>query len=278
MGFNEYGSSDENLPVAWLRGYPLYSAHLVVLAFVASMLATAVLMALNATGSFGWVVFDSPRVLRGEAWRIATYGLVNPPGLWFAFDMVMIMMFGREIERFFGRRKFLGLYGCLYLLPPILFTAIGLWVPTQLRGETGAFALFIAFATLYPDAVMLFGILAKWAALMLFGLFSVMALAYRDWLGGASLWATSGFAYAAVRYLRGEIELPRLRLPWRRPRLRVIQGGRSAAPIAPEEATMAEVDALLDKIAQSGISSLTKDERARLDSARERLARREPGR
>jgi hypothetical protein len=38
---------------------------------------------------------------------------------------------------------------------------------------------------------------------------------------------------------------------------------------------MAEVDALLDKIAQSGISSLTKDERERLDSARKRLARRD---
>ena len=31
----------------------------------------------------------------------------------------------------------------------------------------GAFALFIAFATLYPNAVMMFDVLAKWAALIL---------------------------------------------------------------------------------------------------------------
>jgi len=273
---DEYSSADGNLPVAWIRGYPLYAAHVVVAAFVASMLATAVLMALGATAWFGWAALDSPRVLRGEVWRFATYGLVNPPSLWFAFDMVMIMMFGREIERFFGRRVFLGLCGCLYLIPAALYTVAGLWSPTHLQGETGAFALFIAFATLYPDAVMLFGILAKWAALALVGLFAVMALAYRDWLGGAALLASSAFAHLAVRYQRGSLELPAL--PWRRPRLRVIQGGRAETPSPREPAVMAEVDALLDKIAQSGISSLTKDERDRLDSARRRLAQRDRGR
>jgi hypothetical protein len=272
---NEYSSADDNLPVAWIRGYPLYAAHMVVLAFAASMLATAILMGLGATACFGWVTLESPRVLRGEAWRVATYGLVNEPSLWFAFDMVMIMMFGREIERFFGRRKFLALCGCLYLIPPILYTFVGLWMPTYLRGETGAFALFIAFATLYPDAVMLFGIVAKWAAVALVVMFSAMSLAQRDWLGGALLWATSAFAYAAVRHERGAFELPRLRLPWRRPRLRVIEGGRQDSPAPREAGIMAEVDALLDKIAQSGISSLTKDERERLDSARKRLARRD---
>ena len=37
---------------------------------------------------------------------------------------------------------------------------------------------------------------------------------------------------------------------------------------------MAEVDALLDKIATSGFSSLTAKERARLDSARDELSKR----
>jgi hypothetical protein len=273
---DEYSSAEDNLPVAWVRGYPLYAAHLVVAAFVASMLATAIFMSVGATAWFGWAALDGPRVLRGEVWRMATYGLINPPSLLFAFDMVMIMMFGREIERFFGRRRFLGLCGCLYLIAPALYTAASPWYPARLQGETGAFALFIAFATLYPDAVMLFGILAKWAALSLVGLFAVMALAYHDWLGGAALLASSAFAHLAVRHLRGMLELPRL--PWRRPRFRVIQGGRAEAPAPREPAVMAEVDALLDKIAQSGISSLTKDERERLDSARRRLAQRDRAR
>ena len=39
---------------------------------------------------------------------------------------------------------------------------------------------------------------------------------------------------------------------------------------------MAEVDALLDKIARSGLSSLTAKERAKLDAAREDLGKRNP--
>ena len=41
---------------------------------------------------------------------------------------------------------------------------------------------------------------------------------------------------------------------------------------------MAEVDALLDKIAQSGIGSLTAKERAKLESARDDLKKRGVGR
>jgi hypothetical protein len=41
---------------------------------------------------------------------------------------------------------------------------------------------------------------------------------------------------------------------------------------------MAEVDALLDKIAQSGIGSLTAKERAKLDAARSEMKKRSQGR
>ena len=48
--------------------------------------------------------------------------------------------------------------------------------------------------------------------------------------------------------------------------------------VAREDATMAEVDALLDKIAKSGIASLTPKERAKLEAAREGLMKRSAGR
>ena len=278
---NEYGPTDDHQPVAWLRGHPIYAAHLIVLAFVASMLATTVLMAFNASRLWSPLPFASADVLRGEVWRVATYGLVNPPSLWFAIDMAMIALFGREVERFFGRGKFLLLYACIYILPPALFTLLGAWIPTQFAGESGAFALFIAFAALYPDAVMIFGVLAKWAALVLVAIFSLMALASHDWTGGISIWTTTGFAFAFVRFEQGRITLPRLSLFRRRPALRVLpdpegRGSRDAGPARGE--SMAEVDALLDKIARSGISSLTAKERAMLDSARDRLLKRESGR
>jgi len=192
--------------------------------------------------------------------------------------MAIIAMFGREVEKFFGRRKFLLLYGGIYLVTPVLFTALGVWFPTSLAGETGAFALFIAFATLYPDVAVFFGLLAKWIAVILVAVYTLIALAYHNWLEGLSLWATTGLAFAFVRHQQGRLTLPRLRLPRRAPKLRLLQGGD--APVAAKplgRSSMAEVDALLDKIARSGVSSLTAKERATLDSARAELLKRETG-
>ncbi len=274
---NVFGSSDEHQPVTWVRGYPIYAAHLVVGIFVASMIATSVLMAIGATSILGWLRFSSEAVLRGEVWRILSYGLVNPPSLWFAVDMLMIVWFGRELERFFGRPTFVALFACLYVLSPVVLTLIGLRQPTSLNGETGAFALFIAFATLYPNAMMMFNLLAKWVALILVGLYSLMALSNRDLVGLITLWSTIGFAFAFVRHQQGHFRLPSFRLNRNTPKLRVLPDLDRKQVAVPRDTSMAEVDALLDKIAKSGIASLTAKERARLDAARDDLLKK-PGR
>ena len=268
---SRYGSSDDHQPVTWLRGHPVYAAHFLILVFVGSMLATTLLLAFNLPFVLDWLAFSSERVFKGEGWRIFTYGLVNPPSLGFAIDMLMIAWFGREVEKFFGRRKFLFLCGCLYFLPPLLLTLIGVWQPMSLAGETGTFALFIAFATLYPNAVLIFNMLAKWFAVILVGLYTLTALAYHQWAGLASLWVTVGFAYGFVRYEQGHFTLPRIRLPGRRPNLRVLpdlKPQKDSGAKSSKEAPMVELDVLLDKIAESGMSSLTPKERARLDAAR----------
>lgn len=279
-GYSSY--SEENQPIFWLRGYAIYATHFIVLVFVASMVLTTILMATSSGHLMNGLIFTTDQVWKGQVWRLVTYGLVNPPSLHFVIDMLMIVWFGREVEKFFGRRIFLRLYTCLYLVTPLLFLAIGLVRPLRLSGETGAFALFVAFATLYPNAALLFNILAKWAALVLVGIFSLMALASRDIVGLLSVWATCGTAFLFVRFQQGAISLPRFRTPTRKPKLRVLPdpAGRKPAPTAAsreEAATMAEVDALLDKIAKSGIASLTPKERARLEAAREGMLRRGSG-
>ena len=277
---NGYESSDDHQPVTWFRGNPVYAAHLLVVGFVVSMLVTTIFDALNSSPLLSWLTFSSAHVLgRGEVWRILSYGLVNPPSIQFAIDMAMIVWFGREVERFFGRQRFILLYACIYLLSPLLLTVIGVWHPTTLKGETGAFALFIAFATLYPNVPMIFNILAKWMALILVSLFSLMAISQRDTVALVSLWATAGFAHAFVRYEQGVIRLPKFSLFRSKPKLRVLEPEpavlkKSNAPKAESESSMAEVDALLDKIARSGIASLTAKERAKLDAAGAQLTKR----
>lgn len=282
-GHRDWGASEEHQPVTWLGGYPLYAAHFIVLVFVVSMLGTTIGMAVPTLGqAMGWLNYHSDQVLAGQVWRIATYGLVNPPSLWFVIDMFMLAFFGRELEKFFGRRTFLTLYGSLYFLTPLLFTLVGLVRPMTLMGESGAFALFIAFATLYPNVAVFFNLLAKWVAIVLVGIYTLMALAGRDWTTLISLWATVTFAYGFVRVQQGIITFPKFKLWRRKPVLRVLPDPPKKSSVIKrnpkEDATMAEVDALLDKIAKSGISSLTAKERAKLEAAREGLMRRSASR
>jgi len=214
-------------------------------------------------------------------WRVFTFGLVNPPSLFFVVDMFMIVWFGRELEKTFGRRAFLLLYGGVYFLTPLLFTLIGLWTPMVASGEPGGFALFIAFAVLYPNVAVFFGVLAKWLAAIFVGIYSLMYLGGHNWTGMVTLWATTGFAFAFVRFQLGRITLPSWGRFRRGPKLRVLPGFKSdTAPVAKAgpEMAMAEIDALLDKIAQSGFASLTAKEKAKLESARADLLRKTGGR
>lgn len=283
---NDYGFSEEHQPLTWWRGHPLYTAHAIVAVLVASMLVTTGLMAFRtsaiAAAILSWLPFLSDRVFAGEFWRIFTYGLVNPPSLWFVVEMAMIVWFGREVERFFGRRTFLQFYVGFYFLLPVLFLLLGFWRPMRLAGESGAFALFIAFATLHPNAPMFFGLMTKWVAVILVGIYTLMALSQNDVVTLISLWTAVGFAYAFVRHQQGAFTLPKLSLPSRKPKFRVLPGGAKPAAPAPtarrDDPQMAEIDALLDKIARSGLASLTREERAKLDEGRERLRQRDRSR
>lgn len=274
----------EHEPVTWWRGHPVYAAHLLVAALVVSMLATTALLFARAEGVIAALSFRSESVLRGEVWRILSHGLVNAPSLGFALEMLMLVWFGREVERFLGRRAFLRLYAGIYLVKPLVFTALAPVLPSAFAGESGSFAVFVAFATLFPRVPLLFNVLAQWVAWALLALGVLMALGARDGVRILELAATCGFAFAFARHQQGRWRLPRLRFASPRPRP-APAGPVALAPAPPARrgsatppAAMAEVDALLDKIARSGMHSLTPAERSRLEAARADLLRRGAGR
>ncbi len=289
MSRHGFESPEEHGPVTWWRGHPVHAVHLLVAALVVSMLVTTALQFARADGVFALLSFSGEAVWRGELWRVLTYGLLNPPSLGLAIELLMLVWFGREVERFLGRRDFLRLYAGLYLVRPLLFSALAPVLPANFAGGTGSFAVFIAFATLFPDAPLLFNLLARWVAWGLLALGALMALGARDGVRLLELVATSGFAFAFIRHHQGRWSFPRF------PRFRLSRPApatatraapvpvaaragtaRSSGTTPPVAAPMAEVDALLDKIAQSGIHSLTVAERARLEAAREDLQRRRP--
>jgi membrane associated rhomboid family serine protease len=276
-------TDEDHQPVTWFRGHPVYAAHLIVAALSVSMVVTTLMLAFEGRALLAMLEFTSPEVLAGQLWRPFTYGLVNPPGLGFVIDMVMLVFFGREVEKYLGRRAFVRLYVALYLLTPVLLTILGLFGPRFLSGQTGSFAIFIAFAVLYPNVPMFFNVLAKWVAGILVAVYTLVALSGRDWSGLLALWATTGFAFAYIRHAQGHFNLPAPRLPARPPARPAAPATRfaPAPPAAPRPTARgvpppgpADIDALLDKISRDGIHSLTPAERAKLDEAQARLAKR----
>lgn len=272
-------ASDEHRPLTYFNGYGIYAAHLVVIVYCVSMVVTAVLGPFNPL-IVDWLPYSNHEVLQGQVWRLVTFGLVNMPSIQFGIDMVMIVWFGREVEKRLGWRKFLGLFGGSYVLPPLLLLAVTPWWQFGMAGEIGALAIFVGFAVLYPGVPVFFNLTARWAAVILVGLFSLMALANRDWAWLLAIWIANAYAYGYARYELGHFSLPDLRFWRRKPKLRVLPDlptdARAPQPRA-RSATPAgapDVDAILDKIARSGFASLTPEEKARLEAARADLLQR----
>lgn len=267
-------TSDDYQPVTWVGRHPVHVTTLLV-----AVHAFTAIVACFLGGTFlGHFAFDSALVLqRGEVWQIASYAFVHSPSnlLWFAVEMYMLYAFGREVERFVGRRAFTVLYGLLLFAPTVMLTLWGLGQRVGIAGSAALhFAIFIAFAAIYPNVELLLRIQAKWVALALAAISTLQLLAYRDWPDMAALWLSMGLALAFVR-LRGAAP----QLDWwesmkarfqPKPKFHVVPRTEPRRTVEPEN-IHESIDPVLEKISKHGINSLTASERRALDRARNRL-------
>jgi len=278
VGMFGVARSDDYQPVAWMGRYPIHLPSLLVLVHVACMVLTCLLYLFGQETVLGFFVFDSSRVLyAGRIWQIATYAFVHQPSnlIWFAIEMYMLFVFGREVERFIGRRAFIILYVLLLFVPSLLLTAWGLGQRTGLAGSAGIhFGIFIAFAAIYPNAEIFFRITAKWIALILVAISSLQSLAYHGWSELVVLWLSVGVACGFVQWRGAGVQLEWLSewtSRWRSRRaLRVVPPASQRRTVEPDD-IYDSIDPVLDKISKSGIGSLTASERRALDRARNRL-------
>ena len=271
-------TSDDYRPVAWMGRYPLDVTTMLVAVHVAFAVVTCLFIAFGAGGALEYLTFDSARVLYlGQVWRLATYAFVHAPSalLWFAVEMYMLFVFGREVERFLGRRAYIILYALLLLAPTLVLTAWGLGERSALAGSPALhFGIFVAFATIYPRVELLLRITAKWFALILAAIYTLQLVAYHAWSDLAVVWTSIGAAFLFVE-LRGAgpelVWLKRVKdLTRPKPKLRIVQKSMTRPPPERDD-VYASIDPILDKISKSGIGSLTANERRQLDRARARL-------
>jgi len=149
-------TSDDYQPVTWVGRHPVHVTTLLVAMHVFTAIVACFIV---GAGILGHLAFDSALVLqRGEFWQLATYAFVHSPSalLWFAVEMYMLFIFGREVERFVGRRAFVVLYLSLLLAPAVLLLLAVLWVSIAV-----AF-FFIRLRGIGPELVWWDNLKSRW--------------------------------------------------------------------------------------------------------------------
>src|SRR5213082_16077 len=272
-------TSDDYRPVAWMGRYPLDVTTLLVGLHVVSAVVACILTAIpGMSGTLGYFTFDSARIWSGlQVWRLGTYAFVHSPStlLWFAIEMYLLFVFGREVERFIGRRAYIALYLILLITPAALLTVWGLWQRSVLAGSPALhFGIFVAFATIYPRAELFLRIMAKWVALILAAVYTFQLLAYHAWNDLVVVWTSIGAAFLFIEWSGAGPEFAwwsALKTRFEsKPKYRVVPKMRPTRP-AESDDVYASIDPILDKISKLGIGSLTAGERRQLARERERL-------
>jgi len=271
-------TSDDYRPVAWMGRYPVDVTTMLVGLHVAVAILMAILWLPFGGSIVAWLRFDSAAVWSGgQVWRLFTYAFVHAPSalLWFAIEMYMLFVFGREVERFVGRRSYIALYLILLITPAALLTIWGLWQRSVLAGSPALhFGIFVAFATIYPRAELFLRIMAKWVALILAAVYTLQLLAYHAWSDLVVVWTSIGAAFLFIEWSGAGPELAwwdALKTRFApKPKFRVVPKTGPTRP-ADSDDVYASIDPILDKISKFGIGSLTASERRQLNRERERL-------
>jgi membrane associated rhomboid family serine protease len=250
-----------------------------------------VFLAISVLGlvPFPWAVqmlgFSTPEVLR-HPWSPITYMFVHARGFGHVFfNMLILFFFGPPLERAWGGRAFLKFYLVCGVGAALTSVLLYRWIgPVPVIGASGALmGVMLAFAMQWPDARVLvwfvIPVKVKYLVAVMIGL---DLLATRSAMsghagGGVATWVHLGGAATAWVYLRygNRIESSLRGLDPRRRRLGVERGrtagraeraarkSRRSRPMSGD--SLDEVDRILDKIRESGIESLTAEEKAYLD-------------
>ncbi|RBP39644.1 rhomboid family protein [Roseimicrobium gellanilyticum] len=280
-----FPKSKDHLPLTWWKGHAIYLAAYIAIGGVVSMVVTAILMAAAGGSIIGMLQFSYAGLVGGlRLWTPLTYVLVNPPDLFFLLSAFFFWRFGEDVEKFFGRRIFVQLFLALVLVTPVVLTIFGLLgaATWSVWGVTGVFfGVFLAFVTLYPRAqisLILFTLPAWVLATAIVGVNALIYLAGHAWAQLIMLASQVLTAYGFVRYQQGRWTMPSFSSLLKSKKteqpadITLLPSYREKKKKGEPTATDAEkVDAILEKISQKGMQSLTAAERKLLEKASERL-------
>lgn len=223
-----------------------------------------------------------------QPWSVVTYMFVHADFFHLLFNMLALFFFGPPLEERWGGHEFLK----FYLIAGLGGAALSMLFPHSLvLGASGAvYGVMVGFAYFWPENPIyiwgIFPIKAKWLVAFLVGISLFYSVGGAQ--SGVAHLAHLGGAAAAFGYLKSPWAPPAwgaVRRPRRPGRWRLLSSGRrkDSTPVEPvtpvktrsekreERRVLDDVDRILDKISVSGLSSLTEEERRRLDDASRRF-------
>jgi membrane associated rhomboid family serine protease len=251
---------------------------------IANAVVLLLLMTLFTSREVLQLLQFSPRTVLSRPWTFLTYMFVHGGLLHLLANMLMLFVFGTAVESRMGSRNFL-MYYLFCGIGAAVFSLLlaGVMPVSAFVGASGAvLGVAVAFAAYWPDAeVIVFPIPVPIKARTL-----VIGLVVLDVIG-SQLWPNDGIAHLAhvggalFGYLFFRIQSLSRRSPSQPAqaveRVVMVQSGSAEpdrrTPVTPmrprrradADPVSAEVDRVLDKISEKGISSLTAAERRFLD-------------
>ncbi|MFP5487272.1 MAG: DUF6576 domain-containing protein [Acidimicrobiia bacterium] len=240
-------------------------------------------------------------VLNGQVWRVVTWPLANGFDqrlLWVAIAVALLWYFGSRLEEQIGRTRMTVLLAALIVLPGLVAVALDL---NHYGVRSVELAILLIFIAEYPDIRFFFGIPA-WVLGAVYVVTDILQISGGRATDQLVLYLVSlviaAFAARAVGMLTAYPWIPQVPLPdaltgtrssgprrsakgkvrGKASRKQQVVEGPWSAPATPAArpspdaaAAQAELDALLDKISEGGLDSLTADEKRRLNELSKRL-------
>ncbi len=212
-----------------------------------------------------WFAVDASSLTKAiQLWRLISYQFLHASFGHVLFNMLGVFFLGPTLERNWGGRKFIMFYlscgaagGLFYLF----LVGIGFLGGHTMVGASGAvLGMLAACAILFPHFVViliLFPLPIRKAAIILTIMYLVLVVSRSENAGGEA--AHLGGMAAGAIYVMWQPWLKKLR-----EKNRVV---RWESDFGRERALEKEVDRILRKVHESGISSLTRQEKKILEKA-----------
>ena len=165
--------------------------------------------------------YISPLVRQGELWRLVTWPLVNPPGIFELIGLAVFWWLGHSVEDQIGRKPFAWLLGAMTVVPAIIVTLLNVnneignsrWSAYTVSVSLLSLGLICVYALERPNAPFFFRIPAWVVAAALVAMQALQLIGARAWaqlLLGALVIIIACFG-AAQRGLLGEFAwIPRI--------------------------------------------------------------------